>query len=126
MKRTITVFCLVSMVATILFVNTPAFAGSRRWFWYSTSGQVNVILEVPAGKKFILGSVVVNNSNSIQLGTGGIFINQDTLLNITLPPTGHFEHVFKNVILGPGDELRLQNLSTTEVYFTVTGLLKKK
>ena len=127
MRKTTVILCIAAIAATVLFTKTAAFAGPKRWYANNIQpGGIVSLIILPAGKKFVLGSVIFNNPDISNPAGGALYIGTSPMVEITIPKSGHFEHAFSNVVLLPGDELSIWNTGTVPIGCMVTGMVKKK
>lgn len=122
MKRNSLVSAFV-LLSVLIFIGN-AHAKDIVFFTSVDNLSDETIYTVPAGKKFILGSVIIGNSNASDVCCARMYNTGIDLIYVGIPAYGSFQHVFKNVVFKAGEEIQVRNgASSGFLHFTVTGSL---
>ena len=128
MKRVGQLLAIFLLLSSALLIITDAYASDKVFFTSIDNLTTATIYTVPAGKKFILGSVVIGNYNANPVCCARMFRVTSTetkeIFYVAVPANGYFDHVFKNVVFQEGDDIQVRNgASSGIINFTVTGSL---
>ncbi len=120
-------FVLAFVLVSVLIVSSSALAKDIVFFTSVDNLATESIYTVPAGKKFILGSVIIGNPNDADVCCARMYNTGNDLIYVGIPAYGSFQHVFKNVVFKQGEEVQVRNgASSGSLNFTVTGSLLSK
>jgi hypothetical protein len=131
MKKTATVLLSILFGVATMLASSTAFAEDMYFAGSADTLSTVKVYEVPDGKQFILGSVIIGNVKEEPVCCGRLLIglepNADSnFLYVGIPPTSHFEHNFSNVVVQPGESIWFRNGSQVEwITYTITGELVK-
>jgi hypothetical protein len=131
MKKTSMVLLSILIGIAIVVAGNTLFAEDMYFSGYAEHLTSVEVYEVPDGKQFILGSVVIGNNSDFPACCARLFIgtevsNETNFLYVGIPPNSHFDHNFSNVVVNSGDTIWFRNGTSVQyLYYTITGELAK-